>query len=175
MMMTRTKHQPYPALLHALRSYARPTRIAISRSTLPDKSPPYCEVPCNQILWLSPRYGGNHTNDHKALKDFIRRLTLNGYIQEYIAYHQRAQHNALDKGHTSKGTPTHMVPCATIFSQHKLWTGSIDIQDKMLSLLSMRSIKYRVFQTSLSKLFLKIFSTSCHRGDILFIAPLDTH
>lgn len=30
---------------------------------------------------------GPHTNDYKALKDFIRKLIADGYLQEYIVHH----------------------------------------------------------------------------------------
>lgn len=49
---------------------------------------------------------GHHIDDCKVLRDFIRRLIADDYLQEYIAHHKRAQHNAPDDGHTCRDVPT---------------------------------------------------------------------
>lgn len=39
---------------------------------------------------------GNHTDECKALRDYIKRFIADGYLREYIAHHQRTQQNAPD-------------------------------------------------------------------------------
>lgn len=107
-VIIRSKHLPYPTSLafifhatkdHDFRKHPILMRTPIGKHNVTK----YCDY---------HQYVEHHTDNCKALRDFIRRLMAYDYQQEYATHHQRARHNSPNKRRTSRNVPMQKITLA---------------------------------------------------------------